>query len=298
MIATKVAPMPEPYPFEDTLARLDEIDQWLCSSGYRAHDRIRKYRKNIRNMLKLQAWDENLDSIQNISEARRREILWSYVESEEFVRAVSPLRERLGDNLPAVPIHRALDGPTDLYLETQRGSQGRNFMFELIMGGRIAKAGFTPEFNQGPDVQFKYRGIRVGVQCKRPFSRHGLEESINKAISQLRANGADLSIIAISVSRIWNGGGPSEIPVVRDPSSGHAHLNLKGREIADESKRYWKEKLGHAGIFFYAYAPVCWPMENGRYGYATIRAETLCPVKSDDISTKRLLTDLAHDLGA
>ena len=252
--------MPEPYPFEDTLARLDEIDQWLRSRGHRAHDRIRKYRKNIREMLELQAWDENLESIRDISEERRREIFWSYVESAEFVRAVGPLREILGDDLPAVPIQRALDGPADLYLETQRSSQGRNFMFELVMGGRLARAGFIPEYDRGPDVQFKYHDLRVGVQCKRPLSRQGIEESIKKAISQLRVDNADLNIIAVSVSRLWSKGDPDEIPEVRDPRMGQAYLDAKGREIADESRRFWKEKLERAGIFFYGYAPVRWLM--------------------------------------
>jgi hypothetical protein len=249
-------------------------------------------------MIELQGWDENLETLQNITEARRREIFWSYVEADEFVRAVRPLRAALGDELPAVPIKRALDGPADLSLETQRSSQGRNFMFELVMGGRLAKGGFVPTFDQGPDIQFDYRGLRVAMQCKRPFSIDGMEETIGKAISQLKNDGADLNIIAVSVSRLWNSGDPDEIPIVRDPAVGQAYLDARGRGIADETRRFWKEKLERAGIVFYGYAPVRWQMENGRFGHATLRAETMCPVMADDMQTKVLLASYAHELGA
>jgi hypothetical protein len=80
--------MPQPYPFDETIAHLDEEVQWLRRRGLQAHDRIRKYRKNIKEMIELQGWDENLETLQNITEGHRREIFWSYVEADEFVRAV------------------------------------------------------------------------------------------------------------------------------------------------------------------------------------------------------------------
>lgn len=288
----------EPFPFDELIANLDEIDTWLRGRGLQAHDRIRRYRKNIKEMIELQRLDENLDTLQNITEERRREIFWSYVDAEEFARAVRPLRATLGDDLPATLVKKALDGPADLFLETQRSSQGRNFMFELIMGGRLAKGGFVPAFDQGPDIQFQFRGMRVAMQCKRPFSMDGIEETIGKAISQLKEDDADLSIIAVSVSRLWNAGDPDDIPIVRDPAMGQAILEGRGRQIADETRRFWKEKLERAGIVFYGYAPVRWPKEDGHYGHATLRAETMCPVMSNDMETKMRLAVYAHELGA
>lgn len=249
-------------------------------------------------MIELQRWDEDLKTLQGIADERRREIFWSFVEADEFVRAVRPLREALGDELPAVPIKRALDGPANLFFETQRSSQGRNFMFELIMGGRLAKSGFLPAFDQGPDLQFHFRGLRVAMQCKRPFSRDGMEETIGKAIAQLKEDGADLSIIAVSVSRLWNVGNPDEISTVENPRAGQAYLDAMGRRIADESRRFWKERLERSGIFFYGCVPVRWLTENGRYGHATLRAETMCPVMDGDQVTKLALATFAHDLGA
>jgi hypothetical protein len=288
----------EPFPFDELIANLDDIDDWLRRRGLQAHDRIRRYRKNIKEMIDLQRRDEHLETLQNITEERRREIFWSYVEAEEFARAVRPLRQVLGDQVGAAPIKRALDGPADLFLETQRSSQGRNFMFELIMGGRLAKGGFVPAFDEGPDIQFQYRGLRVAMQCKRPYSMDGMEETIGKAIDQLKEDGAELSIIAVSVSRLWNAGDPDEIPIVRGPAMGQAYLDMRGRQIADETRRFWKDKLERAGIVFYGYAPVSWQMDNGRFGHAALRAETMCPVMANDVVTKTLLASYAQELGA
>jgi len=290
--------MPQQFPFNELIADLDEIDHWLRGSGLQAHDRIRKYRKNIKQMIDLQSRDDQLETLQNVTEDRRREIFWSYVEADEFVRAVKPLRAALGDELPAAPVKKALDGPADVFLETQKSNSGRNFMFELIMGGRLAMGGFVPAFDKGPDIQFQYRGHRVAMQCKRPFSMEGVEETIGKAIDQLKEDSADLSIIAVSVSRLWNPGDPDAIPIVRDPEMGQAYLDARGRQIADETRRFWKEKLERAGIVFYGFAPVSWQMENGRFGHAALRAETMCPVMADDRQTKVLLASFAHELGA
>src|SRR5580658_2113170 len=50
---------------------------------------------------------------------------------------------------------------------------GRNFMFELITGGRLAGAGFPPSFDKGRTYKWNLR-LQVGLQCKRPFSTAGL----------------------------------------------------------------------------------------------------------------------------
>ena len=44
----------EPFPFDELIANLDEIDTWLRGRGLQAHDRIRGYRKNIKEMIELQ----------------------------------------------------------------------------------------------------------------------------------------------------------------------------------------------------------------------------------------------------
>src|SRR5579875_207082 len=123
--------MPQPFPFDELIVDLDEIDRWLRGRGLQAHDRIRRYRKNIKEMIEVQRRDERLESLQNITEERRREIFWSYVEAEEFARAVRSLRATLGDELPAAPVKNALDGPADLFLESSIPGMARLPSFRL-----------------------------------------------------------------------------------------------------------------------------------------------------------------------
>ena len=150
------------------LAQLDEIDTWLNSLGLSNLDRIRVYRRNLQKMIAAHDRGE-LEELQQVIEYdEAREIFWSYVDADEFVRAVGALRESLGDDVAAAPIERALKGPADLFLENPNNSDGRNFMFELITAARFAAAGFRPSFDQGPDVQVDFAGLRVAIQCKRP----------------------------------------------------------------------------------------------------------------------------------
>lgn len=289
--------MPEPFSFETLLQELNTISEWLSARGYRTHDRIRKYRKNVRRLLELEREDSSFAIRAKMSDAQIREMLWTVVEADEFVRAVVPLRLVLGDEMAGAPIQKALSGPSDLLLETPESSHGRNFMFELIMGGRLAKAGIIPGFDRGPDVSFELPGLRVAMQCKRPFSPEGVKEVIRKAISQLRTEDADLRLIAVSVSRLLNPGEPDVVPIVSGPLAGQNLLEAQGRLIADLSRTYWKEKLERSGILFYGFAPVRWMKRDGRYGYASLRAETLCPVVDSDTSTKARLRQYCDAVG-
>ena len=76
----------EPYDFAGTLSQLDDIDEWLTLLGHSAHDRIRQYRRNIRNMIEIDASGGMEDWQATIPFAKAREVLWSYVEADEFVR--------------------------------------------------------------------------------------------------------------------------------------------------------------------------------------------------------------------
>jgi hypothetical protein len=285
------------FDFPELLVQLGDIDRWLAGAGLVAHNRLRQYQKNIRTILQAQN-DDEAQAPHGISESKARETFWSIVEADEFVRAVVPLRARIGDELSLAPVTSALDGPADLYLETPKSNRGRNFMFELIMGGRLARAGFIPSFVNGPDLEFSLQGLRVSVQCKRPFSTDGLEETIRKAISQLKKDNADLSLVALSISRLWNSGDPDEVPTFQSPQTGQKVLDAKSRDIADESMRFWKNKLSRAAVFFYGFTPVRWPKGDGSRGYASLRTETMCPVMNDDAEARRLFISLIEAMGA
>jgi hypothetical protein len=44
----------ELYDFAKLISDLDEIDGWLEEMGFANHDRVRKYRSNIRRMMEVQ----------------------------------------------------------------------------------------------------------------------------------------------------------------------------------------------------------------------------------------------------
>src|SRR5262249_47965381 len=142
-----------PYDFAETLSRLEDIGQWLDSLGFTRLDRIRVYGRNIRKMFTAHDAGEIEALQESIALSDARETLWSYIDADEFGRAGTALRNELGDDLAAAPIQQALSGPADLFLENANNSSGRNFMFELIMAGRLAGAGFRPAFDKGPDVE-------------------------------------------------------------------------------------------------------------------------------------------------
>jgi hypothetical protein len=220
--------------------------------------------------------------------------VFNNIDADEFVWAVTALRNSLGDELAAAPIEKSLNGPADLYLESAKNSDGRNFMFELIIGGRLAGAGFRPSFDKGPDVQVEFAGLQMGIQCKRPFSVAGLQPTIRKAIHQLEAGKTDLGLIAVSVSRLLNSGDPNSIPEVVNQEDGHPYLQARIQQIAQQTERFWSGKLERAGMLFYAFTPVrC----QERPRFFPERCETLLPLGPGEV-TSTLLKCFAQSLNA
>jgi hypothetical protein len=283
----------EPYDFHEALLALDDLDAWLTSLRHHCRDRIRQYRDNIRQMLAVESRNE-MDALQaSISWDRAREILWSYIEADEFVRAATALRRRFGDRIPAAPIERALQGPADLFLETAQNNAGRNFAFELVIAGRLAAAGLTPAFDSGPDISFDFAGLRIAVQCKRPLGRAGLEKNIGKAISQLEANSADLKLVALSASRLVNAGDPEEIPEVENIADGHRFLEERLRSLTKETERFWVGRGARTAVWFYAFTPI---RTLSPFGYHPYRRELLAPFHLDEF-TRTMFTSLIQALG-
>ena len=270
------------YDFNDTLSRLDEIIQWLKGAGFNKTDRIRVYRRNIAKMLDVNA-NRAIDDLQaTIPIAAAREIFWSYIDADEFVRTMTALRNTLGDKAAVALIEKALNGPADLFQENPNNNAGRNFMFELIIAGRLAGAGFKPSFDNGPDVHVEFAGLQVGIQCKRPSSKASLEGNIRKALQQLKNGTAELNLIAISVSRLLNNGDPFRVPQVQRHEDGYPQLEARVRQIADETSRFWYGKLSPAGILFYAFVPFrCLAKPN----YWPVRCETIYPLSNDPFTT-------------
>jgi len=211
------------------------------------------------------------------------------------VRAVSALRTSLGDFAARARIERALNGPADLALESANNNEGRNFMFELIMAGRFAAAGFLPSFDKGPDIHLTFAGLEVAVQCKRPFSEAKLEQNIRKAIRQLRDGKADLNLITVSVSRLLCAGDPFGIPELADRKLCHPYLEATLENIVERTSRFWRGKMDRTGILFYAFTPFRCP--GGPPNYFFARHEIISPVCGSE-PTRTLLQCFAQALKA
>jgi hypothetical protein len=197
--------------YHEVVDKFAEIDQWLRQMDLNQHDRIRIHKRNITELAEAQD-NGTLDQIaSNLTGERRREILWSLVESIEFVDAIDALR-KTGCDIPKSLLEKAIQGPADAYLEDDRSNQGRNAMFEIAVAGRVASAGLQPRLGGEPDVFFEFEKRRIFVQCKRVLSEKAVTKRIADAAKQLKrdltasSDPRDCGLIAISISRLVNAG--------------------------------------------------------------------------------------------
>jgi hypothetical protein len=247
--------MTEAYDFDKLISDLDEIDRWLQSIGLTSADRIRTYRRNIKEMVEAERRGAIPELERTMQLAKAREIFWSYVEGDESARALSALRQFYRPEMKAA-LQRALKGPADLFLERAKSKQHRDYFFELIMGGRVAVAGYQPYFETYGDVSFDFATMRVRIECKRPLREAGLERAIQKGIEQLGVGDSEMGLIAVSLSRILVPGDPRAIPNVPAAAT-DAWLEQRFTEIIEPSRRFWEggrsPKL--TGVWFYAFVP-------------------------------------------
>jgi hypothetical protein len=265
----------EVYDFGKLISDLDEIDRWLEDIGFVNPDRIRKYKSNIRRMLEVQESGRIADLQETMPFPQAREILWSYVEADEFVRAIVALRKYYGTELKEI-LHFVLKGPADLYLETARTKQPRDRLFELIMAGRLATAGYQPYFNRGVDVSCDFATMRVDLECKRPLTEGGIEAAIAKGIEQLARATGELGLIALSLSRIIVPGDPEAIATVPAGQT-LTYLEQRFGEIIEPAKRFWESRPSTrlSGVLFYAFVPI--RILSGPPFYIPTRLERVVP---------------------
>ncbi|MGB9456560.1 MAG: hypothetical protein WCB12_10975 [Bryobacteraceae bacterium] len=272
--------------------QLAEIDQWLGQRGLTQNDRIRTHQHNIAEL--AQATDERrLDAFRSfLTEEKRREILWSLVESVEFVDAINALR-RQGCPPPPEVLKRALEGPADLYLEDSKSNLGRNTMFEIVVAGRAAFAGLKPRLGSEPDVLFEFNGRRMLVQCKRVLSEGAVPKRIGEAAKQLKrdlnnsCSPTDCGLIAVSVSRLLN---PGDSILTADCES---DLRTALRREIDEIIKRNTRSLGQvkdprvAAVLFQASTPA-FVKELGLYTVASSATVYHIPGKSDAVLLQAL----------
>lgn len=277
--------------YRELLQGLVEIDEWLCAAGFGNYDRIRVHKRNLEN-LALATENGTLEQYgAGLTGEQRRELLWSFVESQEFVGSITALQHR-GCNIPATVLERALKGPADLYLEDGSSSQGRNAMFEILVAGRVAQAGLTPQLGE-PDVRFEFEDRRIFIQCKRVLTEAGIGKRVIEAGKQLKrdlsssCDPRDCGIVVVSISRVVNVGDavlvvPTELALSERLSRDIEAVVLRQRQSLRDVK---DPKI--AGALFHLATPA-FVQATGAYVAASSATVFPIPGKSDSALLRRL----------
>ena len=285
----------EPYNVRDVIEKLDRIDQWLCERGLKKHDRIRIHKRNLTQLADAQDDEEKfLPFFDGLPDEKRREMIWSIVEADEFVKSLDDFGDKKNE-IPRELLKKALLGPADLFQEDETSNIGRNTMFEILFGGVVASVGLHPRLGKEPDVSFEFDNCQIFVQCKRVLSEARVEERVSEAAKQLQrdlaqsSNGTDCGLVAISLSRLINPGNRLlNVPSVSDAD------NVLRREIRSVIDGHKKGLLGCAkdpkvaGILLHMSTPA-WIMEEGKC--CVVRSMTAFPMSG--CSDSALLTRLA-----
>jgi hypothetical protein len=239
---------------------LEEADAWLRTIGLDQNDRLRQSKRNLAMMAEAAAQGTLGDLIADRSGVQRRELMWSLLESTEFIDAVDALRKGRCEIPPQV-LEAALEGPVDLHLESPRSNRGRNIMFEIALAGKLAVAGLAPVLGDEPDIRVELNDRNIFIQCKRVFSRNGLRGCFRDANRQLKrdlgqsCDPRDCGLIAISISRVCNDGDkilvvPSE-DVLRQMLIDE--IDSVRKEMADTYRDVNAPKI--AGVLFHLSTP-------------------------------------------
>jgi hypothetical protein len=286
----------ETITYRDLLKELDSVDAWLRERGLKQLDRIRRNKADI--ALLADAFDEGrLDKLINdITDDRRRGLMWSLAESTEFVDSIDGLRKQ-GCEIPIAVLEAALDGPADLQSETEKSNRGRNTMFEIAVAGRLARSGLSPRLGEEPDVFVEFDKRRVFIQCKRVFSENGISKRVIDAGKQLKRDLArsldprDCGVIAISVSRVFNKG--DKLLVAHDEGS----LRQKLRDEIDSIRAAVSREYRHvtepkvAGIYYHLGSPAFLEGMGLYVGAHSVTVATI-PGKSDHALIENLAKSL------
>ncbi len=104
-------------------------------------------------------------------------------------------------------LNEILKGPTSTRSETSDNAHARNIRFELGVAARLNSLGIPSQLKEpNPDIESRWKGKRVAIECKRLYTSDKLTERIEEAESQLRnrpnSKAAALKMIFVDMTRI------------------------------------------------------------------------------------------------
>ena len=275
-----------PLSFEVLLDRHERILDWFRRNGVTQHHRFEQHRNRIRSWLAMDPSNRS-----ELNEADRRQLLWSVCESIELVDAIDPIAGKHPDSHLTDRLKEAVEGPSDLYSETSSSNRGRNILFELVIAGACVRAGLPIEFGTNPDITVHFEGQDIHIQCKRPFTAEAIARNLRDAGKQLRRDQTKegpkaLQLIALSVSRLFNGG--DRLMVIRSEDELRASLEAELGKVVSRTapdietlKRY-----GVSAIWLQAGSPLAIANAHPRFTFR--QAGGVVPVAASTKDEERL----------
>jgi len=244
--------------YSEIIADLSALENFLRGLGlHKGPDRLRQLAKNVATI------DAALKAGTLISLEEREDVedlVWSLVDAQEFVKIYEGLKDEPPDVIKPL-FRKALQGTLHPGRETSYKSNiGRNTAFELRLAAGLRKAGAQVQLGQRADLIIDHAGVRVYVECKRPFVSSTIRANIEEARKQLRnrlnadAHPLCIGLVAISVSRAIN---PGSRLFVADAPNALQNLTNDLLQIHRENSAdlYNLPDLRLAGILYHIYTP-------------------------------------------
>lgn len=173
---------------------LSTTGSWIESLGVQIQNtRFAAYQRSLTDLVGSYKTAPNAEL-----KAREREYFNALFEAHEFVELYERLR-RLNPDQVASRLPVVVSGPPDRRDEdpSKATNDPRNKMFELLAAGWFARAGMTPQFDDGGDFFFDLAGARIYCECKRPYSERRAHRNTSRPVLRLGRrvhvqHGADL----------------------------------------------------------------------------------------------------------
>lgn len=232
--------------------------QWIPVRLSQAIDNI----KELEQLRRDNRLEELISPNDATAEPRARELVWSIVEGQQLSTIFAGLRDYEPRRVIKRKMEQALKGPLDPNDETSNTNEGRNILFELLLGAQFRRAGLDAKIGGKADLQLDHARGRLYVECKRPFVEKSIRENILIARTQLRKRfDADErpdgvgGLVAISISKVLNKG--SNMFVVENEDELEHKLGAEVMQIHEQyGSDYGRQiDLRLVGMFYHLFTP-------------------------------------------
>ncbi len=194
------------------------------------------------------------DNLETISDLPRYNRAFPLIEQASRIAfALESLQPVLGADAKVRWLRKRIDR-----LTTQ-ADQAQDYLFEVEVAGRLARAGLVPAFCE-PDITVSLPKLGVVMlPCKRPRTATGFQDKLREAVSQTRKAGGGPAVTIMSIEAILQPiGGKTRAPVgdaytTREILSGAVEL-ARDTLVLDQKAAINRHLAaeGIAGLFIWA----------------------------------------------